>query len=647
MFKQKICIIFLVLFVPVFGGEESTSFISNQSLHNSMELMLEYHVEYKSFSSLLAKRSLKTYIEQFDPYKMYLTQNEADVYIRITEKKLQEVVEGYKHESYKIYEELNSVIQTAILRAREIRKSLRPQLLKASLALGNEETDFYPKNLEDLKKKINKRLVSFLGSEKKSEEVSDFTQEQRTRLLDLWEERLQRLEKPYLERLGSYHFPMHVLKAFAKSLDAHSSFFSMEEAYDLKMALEKQFEGIGIVLREGLQGVVIKSLIKNGPAEKIGQIQKGDVLLAVDGKSVVSLPYEDVLARLKGDKGQKVTLLLKRGEQQPFEVAIIREKIVMEDERVHYSTAAFDFGTVGKIDIPSFYESEDGTSCAGDLKEAIAELRSQGPLAGLVIDMRENSGGFLSQAVKVSGLFMSGGVVVVSKYYEGQMQYLRNTDGKIFYQGPLVILTSKASASAAEIVAQALQDYGIAVIVGDRRTYGKGTIQYQTVTGKDNASYFKVTVGRYYTVSGRSTQIEGVRADIRVPTLYAPFNIGEKYLSYPLKNDQIESVFIDPLIDVTPRTRSWMQKNYLPYIQKKLSFWSEMMPQLKKNSEERLRQDKDFQRFLKAIQSEKKGAEIPEELFGEMDVQMAEAVRIVKDMVFLEQSRKNALESRK
>jgi carboxyl-terminal processing protease len=156
-----------------------------------------------------------------------------------------------------------------------------------------------------------------------------------------------------------------------------------------------------------------------------------------------------------------------------------------------------------------------------------------------------------------------------------------------------------------------------------------------------------VTVGRYYTVSGRSTQIEGVHTDIRVPTLYAPFNIGEKYLSYPLKNDQIESVFMDPLIDVTPRTRSWMQKNYLPYIQKKLSFWSESMNRLKSNSEQRLRNDKDFQRFLKAIQSEKKGAEIPEELFGEIDVQMAEAVRIVKDMVFLEQSKKNGLESRK
>ena len=228
MFKQKICIIFLVLFARVFGGEESDPFISNQSLHNSMELMLEYHVEYKSFSSLLAKRSLKMYIEQFDPYKMYLTQSEVDVYTSMTERKLQEVTSGYKHESYKIYEELNSVIQTAILRAREIRKSLRPQLLNANLSLIEDESEQFPKTLEDLKKRISKRLVSFLSSEKKWEEVSDFNKEERSRFLDLWEERLERMEKPYLERLGSYHFPMHVLKAFAKSLDAHSSFFSVE-----------------------------------------------------------------------------------------------------------------------------------------------------------------------------------------------------------------------------------------------------------------------------------------------------------------------------------------------------------------------------------------------------------------------------------
>ncbi|MBM3199177.1 MAG: hypothetical protein FJZ58_08020, partial [Chlamydiae bacterium] len=192
-------------------------------------------------------------------------------------------------------------------------------------------------------------------------------------------------------------------------------------------------------------------------------------------------------------------------------------------------------------------------------------------------------------------------------------------------------------ASAAEIVAQALQDYGLALVVGDERTYGKGTIQYQTVTEKGASSYFKVTVGKYYTVSGRSTQIEGVKADLVVPTCYAPFNIGEKYLLYPLKNDQIESAFMDPLLDIAPRSRSWMKKNYLPHVQKKLSFWMEVLPRLQANSESRIRQDKDFLAFKKAIEEKP----LKEETFlGFSDLQMQEAIRVVKDMVFFQIQKK-------
>ncbi len=317
--------------------------------------------------------------------------------------------------------------------------------------------------------------------------------------------------------------------------------------------------------------------------------------------------------------------------------------MIIEEDRVHFSTVPFGSGIIGKIEIPSFYESRDGASCVNDLKESITKIRAQGSLLGLVIDMRENSGGFLSQAVKVASLFMSGGVVVVSKYAEDQMQYLRNIDGKIFYEGPLVLLTSKASASATEIVAQALQDYGIAVVVGDRRTYGKGTIQYQTVTGKSSASYFKVTVGKYYTVSGRSTQIEGVRADVEVPTSYASFNIGEKYLSYPLKNDQIQSVFDDPLEDVAPRSRSWMKKNYLPRIQKKLSFWTEVLPLLKANSKYRIQHDKDFSRFMDLLKGGLKASTHSEDSLDGVDVQMSESLQILKDMLFLEKSKKNKI----
>ena len=277
----------------------------------------------------------------------------------------------------------------------------------------------------------------------------------------------------------------------------------------------------------------------------------------------------------------------------------------MQDDRVQYSFESFGDGIIGKINLPSFYESAEGSNCEIEMREALRALKKQGNLVGLVLDMRENSGGFLNQAVKVAGLFVTSGVIVVSKYAYGETQYLRDLDGRSYYTGPLVILTSKGSASAAEIVAQALQDYGTGIVVGDERTYGKGTIQYQTVTDSGATSFFKVTVGRYYTVSGRSTQIDGVQADIVVPTAYSGFAIGERYLEYPLNNDRIPSAYVDPLTDIDPRNRQWFQKNYLPTLQKKLSLWTQMLPRLQINSGYRLKQNKDFTLYLKAIEEDK------------------------------------------
>ena len=280
-------------------------------------------------------------------------------------------------------------------------------------------------------------------------------------------------------------------------------------------------------------------------------------------------------------------------------VDLKREKIILDDERVQFKTEPFGDGVIGKIMLPSFYESEGAPSCEADIRAALRQMKKQGKVYGLVFDMRDNLGGFLSQAVKVSGIFMTSGVVVISKYAQGEIQYLRNVDPRLYYDGPLVILTSKMSASASEIVAQALQDYGIGLVVGDPRTYGKGSIQYQTITDPSASSYFKVTVGRYYTVSGRSTQIEGVQADIHVPTAYAPYNIGERYLEYALKNDQIAPAYNDPLSDVQGATKLWFQKNYLPFLQKKQSQWVQMLPTLKKSSQHRISNNPNFQLFLK------------------------------------------------
>src|SRR3989338_7451418 len=325
-----------------------------------------------------------------------------------------------------------------------------------------------------------------------------------------------------------------------------------------------------------------------------------------------------------------------------FRVSLTKKPIAVKEDRIRSSYELVDGGVVGKITLQSFYENSDGVSSERDIREAIRSFRQAGELKGLVLDLRENSGGFLGQAVRVAGLFLGNGVVVISKYGKGDVHYLRNISGKRFFGGPLVVLTSKMSASASEIVAQALQDYGVALIVGDKHTFGKGSIQYQTVTDSKADMFFKVTVGRYYTPSGKSTQIDGVAADIVVPTHYAPYKIGEKYLEYPLPQDKVQPAFIDPLTDLDERARRLFQMRYLPYTQRVVLFWKEHLPTLRQQSVERLSKDPDFQILKQKIASIQIRADslppnmVDEPILMSVDLQMKEAVNIVKDMMILE-----------
>lgn len=631
--------------ISIFGFQSGVFQLKKEDVRTTLDQMLSYHVEYKEFSPLIARRSLKVFVEQFDPDRVYLLSSEAKPYLEPKEDKIKTVVQKYSRDDLSEYAKLNQIIQASIVRSRVYREELKEQLIaddEQPQIVGGTYLD-YARNEKELKERVKKQLIRALWIEKHVSHLSSLNTEQRKKIFSLWEKRFARVESTYLSENKSDHYlHMHVLKALAKSLDAHTSYYSPEEAYEMRTSLEKQFEGIGVVLREGMDGVVIHDMIKGGPAERSKKISPGDLLVEINGQTVEGMTYEDILKRLQSNGKEKIQLGLRRyvkeNEIQIVRVDLKREKIVMQNDRVQYSFERFADGIVGKINLPSFYESGEGSSCENEMREALRALKKEGSILGLVLDMRENSGGFLNQAVKVAGLFISSGVIVISKYAHGETQYLRDLDGRSYYNGPLVILTSKGSASAAEIVAQALQDYGTGLVIGDERTYGKGTIQYQTVTDSAATSFFKVTVGLYYTVSGRSTQIEGVNADILVPTAYSTMNIGERYLEFPLKNDRIPSVYLDPLIDIDPRNKPWFQKNYLPNLQKKLSLWTQMLPQLQNNSAYRIKENKDYAFFLKVLDQDKNKLSFtltPQENWGVEDLQMMEAVNILKDMVIL------------
>jgi carboxyl-terminal processing protease len=623
--------------------------ISVRDVRPMMQGMLNLHVEYKELNTTLMQRAMRVFIAQFDPQKIYLTSAEVRPYLEMADRKLLSSVANYYHDEYGDFTSLNRLFAKAITRSKEWREELKREFTLSGKDLPLEPRESYfafAGNETQLKDRLKRQLINFLSEEKNSKPRRSWSPEVRERIGELWNKRLTRHEKAYTSE-RTHYLALHILKSMARSLDSHSSFYSMEEAMEMRAALEKQFEGIGVVLVEGVDGVEIADLIEGGPAHKSGKILVGDLIVEINGNSQVGATYDEVLAALQsGSRASPIYLGLKRvtseGNEELLHVELRREKIVLNHERVSYETVPYEDGIIGKITLPSFYESRDGSSCEKDLRESLRQLKKQGELKGLVIDMRENSGGFLNQAVKVSGLFMTSGVVVISKYAKGEIQYLRNLDGRLYYNGPIVLLTSKLSASATEIVAQALQDYGTAIVVGDERTYGKGTIQFQTVTDADAKAFYKVTVGRYYTVSGRSTQIEGVKADIVIPSVLAAYPIGEKYLDYPLSNDRVPAAYQDPLSDLDPPTKAWFQKNYLPNLQQKQSHWQRLIPDLKKLSNARLKSNPhavEFYSQLKQIQSSSApGGSIRNWWRGE-DWQLVEAVEIVKDMSRLSTSR--------
>lgn len=648
-----------IFFIFLWVGQVSAvaSSLKIHDIPRVMERFFALHIENKELNTTLVRRSMKLYVEQFDGEKVYLLEEETHPYLQMSEKRAKEVLGRLQKHDYSDFLALNSLIQASVVRAQALRVIIGKQLINGSIdasAPNGLPPSKYAANESELASRQKNRMLRFFLFHKSRTNLD--APERKSKVYSLFEKKVRRAENNYLfltaddlpmERTQVEHLlTLRILKCLAKSLDTHTSFFSPEEAYEMRMSLEKQFEGIGVVLSEGVDGVMIADLIKGSPAEQSGQIRVNDVLVEIDGVPTDQVSFEEVLEMLKKKDRREIILGFKRNEAKNgnvFRVPLMKRPIVMNEERIQTSYEKMGEGIIGKITLGSFYESGDGVSSERDIKEAIRAFREKGNLVGLVLDLRDNSGGFLSQAVKVSGLFVSNGVIVISKYGKGEIHYLRNIVAKSYYNGPLVVLTSKMSASASEIVAQALQDYGVALVVGDQRTFGKGSIQYQTVTDANAELFFKVTVGRYYTVSGKSTQIEGVIADIVVPTAYAPYKIGEKYLEYPLSPDQVAAAYTDPLTDLDEKTQKLFQMRYLPTAQRVVSYWKDMLPALRKNSAYRMEHDLNFKAFLKkqeAIAAKIENLPVntidEQSHIGKEDLQMGEAVNIVKDMIIMD-----------
>ncbi|MBN2479478.1 MAG: PDZ domain-containing protein, partial [Parachlamydiales bacterium] len=615
-----------------------------------MDKIFKQHIEFEDFDETLVSRSLKVYIDNFDSMKIYLLADEVSSYLDLSSKKAKKVLKSIKDNEFLAFIELDDLFQKAILRAKDFRQKFIKEIIGKKIVADQEYTKnvAFAKDLDELYQRQKAVILNFFENQQKRSIID--TDEKEYKVFNLLEKKLKRSENRYLineeGNLKENQISTNILKAFAKSLDAHTYFFSEDEAIDMRTSLEKQFEGVGLVLTESIDGVIVSGIIKNSPAEQSGVLKEGDIIVQINGKNTKGLSFDEVMSLMKSKDTSDIHLgfkrLLKNDQTYSYwNLKLTKQAISMDDQRLTCSYEPFADGIIAKLSLKSFYENSNGVTSEKDIKKAINSLKKDAQIKGLVLDLRDNSGGFLSQAIKVAGLFIKNGVVVISKSSKKDIRYLRTLDSSAFYNGPLIILTSKMSASASEIVAAALQDFGVALVVGDETTFGKGSIQYQTVTDKNADYFYKVTVGKYYTVSGRTTQIEGVRADINVPSEYSCYTVGERYLEYPLKSDTVKAAYKDNLSDLDGKIRMWFKQNYLPNLQKKVTFWQKMVPILKENSKVRLEKDLDFQNFLKKQENVKaklnsQTLNIEYKNYGQEDIQMSEAVNILKDMIFIE-----------
>jgi carboxyl-terminal processing protease len=356
-------------------------------------------------------------------------------------------------------------------------------------------------------------------------------------------------------------------EAFAQALDPHSSFLSKDSMEDFQIQMELSLEGIGAVLRSQNGFTVIENLIKGGGAEQSKLLKAKDKIIAVaqgDGKpvSVIDMDLRDVVKLIRGKKDSIVKLTVLRQDEatKSFEVSIRRDKINIEEQAAKIKYVDLKNGdkktTIGVIDLPSFYGSgKKGTrSSSADVRKLLEEAKKK-KVSGIVLNLASNGGGLLEEAVSISGLFINRGAVVATKSTDATEEILNDEENGVAYAGPMVVLISRASASASEILAGALRDYHRAVIVGADHTFGKGTVQ-AVANLPLNIGGMKVTTGMFFLPAGASTQHQGVPSDVALPPTFNDSDVGEKTLDYSIAPQQIQA-FLSKNANSTDPKEKW------------------------------------------------------------------------------------------
>ena len=347
------------------------------------------------------------------------------------------------------------------------------------------------------------------------------------------------------------------INSFVSQYDPNTSYLDPESKDRFDVDMSGNYAGIGARLQKKIDKVEITEVISGGPAWRDNILEKGDAILKVrqayekEPVSIINMRLSEAVKLIKGEKGTKVYLTIKKVDGSVSEISVTRDIVLLEETYIKSTIVNKNNVNYGIIDIPKFYidfDNQSNRDAAKDLRTEIIRLKEQ-DIKGLIIDLRNNGGGALKTVVEMAGMFIKNGPVVQVKYFDKEKQVLSDRDRSILWSGPLVILVNEGSASASEILAAAMQDYKRAIIIGGNQTWGKGTVQNifplnRMVRGNTNGDLgaLRYTTQKYYRINGGSVQLEGVKSDINLPYRYKYIDFGEKESENSLEWDEIDEV---------------------------------------------------------------------------------------------------------
>jgi carboxyl-terminal processing protease len=596
-----------------------------------------FHFSHRKLDRKLSEEAFGLYLKQLDSQKRFFLEQDVE--------KLRAYADHIGDEMNTSNIELpDAAARILDLRAEHVQKMVTEILsrdfdfsLKESVETDPEKLDYCTTEQElrerwrkTLKLQVLNQYLNLLEDEQTSADKGDKKEQtKKTPPEKLQGAAREKVMKNYetlfnriLHETEREHFDRY-FTAITNAFDPHTEYMPPMTKQDFDITMKGTLEGIGASLIEDEGNIKVAGIVPGGPAALQGQLHPEDLILKVaqgDGEPV-DLSYmgvREAVKLIRGKKGTAVRLFVRRPDGKRLTIPIIRDVVQLEDSFLKGTllTDKSSGKTFGYIKIPSFYRDFDETKDGGDGRNVTGDLEKElktllkGHISGLIIDLRNNGGGALTDAVQIAGLFIKTGPVVQVKDGSGKISVLADNDPGVAYGGPLVVLVNRFSASASEILSGALQDYGRAVIIGEH-TFGKGTVQslldlnrsipFENMDKYKTLGALKITIQKFYRVSGASTQYRGVQPDIMLPDSLEGIKSGEKYLDYALPWDTIKPASF----------KKWPQL-------------SGEIPELKIRSTRRVRLSKDFTEISDAG---KKAAELRKKTLLSLNIDDAKKER--------------------